>query len=106
MIPVVRDSFYNDFPDWFKTIFHSGISAGAITAILLNLLLNSDKQRALYEAEEGSTISGHDAVRQNPMVEPYGEAAQIPQQVAHPFEVPLQEGRQHADSDQDSARKR
>ena len=49
MIPVVRDSFYNDFPNWFQTIFHSGISAGAITAILLNLLLNSDKQRAKIE---------------------------------------------------------
>ncbi|OPX13561.1 nucleobase:cation symporter-2 family protein [Gordonia sp. i37] len=31
---------YHQFPDWFQTIFHSGISAGAITAILLNLLLN------------------------------------------------------------------
>ncbi len=105
MIPVVRDSFYNDFPNWFQTIFHSGISAGAITAILLNLLLNSDKQRALYEAEERSTISGHDAVRQNPMVEPFGEAAQIPRQVDHPFEVPQQEDNRHADSEPDPARK-
>lgn len=32
---------YHQFPDWFQTIFHSGISAGAITAILLNLLLNT-----------------------------------------------------------------
>ena len=78
MIPVVRDSFYNGFPTWFKTIFHSGISAGAIVAILLNLLLNSDRQRAKYEAEEASGISGHDAVRENPQVEPIGEAAQIP----------------------------
>ncbi|MEP9393762.1 nucleobase:cation symporter-2 family protein [Gordonia sp. VNQ95] len=31
---------YHQFPDWFQTIFHSGISAGAITAIVLNLLLN------------------------------------------------------------------
>jgi xanthine permease len=78
MIPVVRDSFYNGFPTWFKTIFHSGISAGAIVAILLNVLLNSDKQRAKYEAEEAGGHSGHDAVRENPQVEPYGEAAQIP----------------------------
>ncbi|WP_143055129.1 nucleobase:cation symporter-2 family protein [Nocardioides luteus] len=36
---VVLD-LYARFPDWFQTIFHSGISAGAITAIALNLLLN------------------------------------------------------------------
>jgi NCS2 family nucleobase:cation symporter-2 len=78
MIPVVRDDFYNAFPDWFQTIFHSGISAGAIVAILLNQLLNSDKQRAKIEAEEQSGISAHDAVRENPQVEPKGEAAQIP----------------------------
>ncbi|MFT4125317.1 MAG: nucleobase:cation symporter-2 family protein [Gordonia sp. (in: high G+C Gram-positive bacteria)] len=32
---------YHQFPDWFQTIFHSGISAGALVAILLNLLLNT-----------------------------------------------------------------
>ena len=78
MIPVVRDDFYNAFPSWFQTIFHSGISAGAIVAILLNLLLNSDKQRAKYEAEEAAGVSAHDAVRENPQVEPRGEAAHIP----------------------------
>ncbi|MBY4573620.1 purine permease [Gordonia paraffinivorans] len=39
-VDVVLD-IYAEFPDWFQTIFHSGISAGAITAILLNLLLNT-----------------------------------------------------------------
>ncbi|QMU20841.1 nucleobase:cation symporter-2 family protein [Gordonia rubripertincta] len=39
-VNVVLD-MYAQFPDWFQTIFHSGISAGAITAILLNLLLNT-----------------------------------------------------------------
>jgi NCS2 family nucleobase:cation symporter-2 len=88
MIPVVRDSFYNDFPDWFQTIFHSGISAGAIVAVSLNLLLNSDKQRAKYESEEGANVSAHDAVRENPQVEPYGEAAPIPRQADHGYQVP------------------
>ena len=32
---------YHQFPDWFQTIFHSGISAGALTAIVLNILLNT-----------------------------------------------------------------
>ncbi|MBD0860839.1 purine permease [Gordonia sp. zg691] len=39
-VNVVLD-LYTQFPDWFQTIFHSGISAGAITAIVLNLLLNT-----------------------------------------------------------------
>lgn len=65
MIPVVRDSFYNGFPTWFKTIFHSGISAGAIVAITLNLLLNSPKQQAKMR-EEDEHPSAHDAVRELP----------------------------------------
>ena len=39
-VNVVLD-LYAQFPDWFQTIFHSGISAGALTAIVLNLLLNT-----------------------------------------------------------------
>jgi NCS2 family nucleobase:cation symporter-2 len=78
MVPVISNSFYNAFPSWFQTIFHSGISAGAIVAISLNLLLNSDKQRAKIEAQEQSGVSAHDAVRENPQVEPKGESAQIP----------------------------
>ena len=38
-IPVALD-LYAKFPDWFQTIFHSGISAGAICAIVLNLVFN------------------------------------------------------------------
>jgi NCS2 family nucleobase:cation symporter-2 len=78
MVPVISGNFYNAFPSWFQTIFHSGISAGAIVAISLNLLLNSDKQRAKIEAQEHSGVSAHDAVRENPQVEPKGESAQIP----------------------------
>lgn len=40
MLPIAAPSFYHDFPDWFATIFHSGISSTAIMAILLNLLFN------------------------------------------------------------------
>lgn len=49
---------YHQFPDWFQTIFHSGISAGALAAILLNLLLNS--RGADTDADE---LSAHDAPR-------------------------------------------
>lgn len=40
LIPVVSSNFWNAFPDWFVTIFHSGISAAAIVAVLLNLFFN------------------------------------------------------------------
>ncbi len=80
-IPIVRDSFYNAFPTWLQTIFTSSISAGAIVAILLR---DSDRQRAIYEAEEKDGVSAHDLVRESPQVQPRGEGAQIPQQDRSP----------------------
>ncbi|PFG38323.1 NCS2 family nucleobase:cation symporter-2 [Georgenia soli] len=50
LMPTVRPDIYAAFPDWFQLIFDSGISAGALTAILLNLLLNP-AQRAVDDAE-------------------------------------------------------
>ena len=41
MIPVVNVEFYEHFPVWVKTLFHSGISSACISAILLNLLFNN-----------------------------------------------------------------
>jgi uric acid transporter len=40
VIPIAVPDFYGHFPDWFQVIFESGISAAAISAILLNLLFN------------------------------------------------------------------
>ncbi|TDT79221.1 NCS2 family nucleobase:cation symporter-2 [Arthrobacter sp. AG258] len=40
MIPIAAPTFYDQFPSWFGTIFHSGISSAAVMAILLNLLFN------------------------------------------------------------------
>lgn len=42
-IPIVKPDFYESFPVWFQTIFHSGISSAAIMAVLLNLLFNEFK---------------------------------------------------------------
>lgn len=39
ILPTASPTFYSHFPDWFQTIFSSGIASGAITAIVLNLLL-------------------------------------------------------------------
>lgn len=40
VIPMASPHFYDAFPSWFQTIFHSGISASAIAAVSLNLLFN------------------------------------------------------------------
>jgi len=58
MIPIAAPGFYHQFPTWFETIFHSGISSAAIMAILLNLLFNhlragnSDQQSVFVAATE------------------------------------------------------
>ncbi|MGB4778348.1 nucleobase:cation symporter-2 family protein [Microbacterium sp.] len=61
LLPTVAPTIYHHFPTWFTLIFESGISAGAIAAILLNLLLNSDQMRT--EAADEPALSAHDAVR-------------------------------------------
>ncbi|MET7915404.1 nucleobase:cation symporter-2 family protein [Streptomyces avermitilis] len=40
MLPVGVPTVYAQFPDWFQTVMNSGISAGCLTAIVLNLLFN------------------------------------------------------------------
>ena len=58
LLPTVAPTIYDQFPQWFTLIFDSGISAGAITAILLNLLLNSEEMRATRVGDP--QISAHD----------------------------------------------
>ncbi|MEU2713295.1 nucleobase:cation symporter-2 family protein [Streptomyces sp. NPDC007205] len=40
MLPVGVPTVYAKFPDWFRTVMNSGISAGCLSAIVLNLLFN------------------------------------------------------------------
>lgn len=40
LLPIVTPTIWNQFPEWFYTIFHSGISSAAIMAILLNIVFN------------------------------------------------------------------
>ena len=61
LLPTVAPTIYHQFPNWFTLIFESGISAGAIAAILLNILLNSEALRS--KAADDPDISAHDAVR-------------------------------------------
>ncbi|GAA4770412.1 nucleobase:cation symporter-2 family protein [Microbacterium gilvum] len=61
LLPTVTPDIYARFPDWFTLIFDSGISAGAIAAILLNLLLNSRSAKARYG--EDPAVGSYDGVR-------------------------------------------
>jgi len=45
VIPIAVPNFYDAFPTWFQVISDSGISAAAITAILLHLLFNGPGDR-------------------------------------------------------------
>ncbi len=50
VIPIAVPAFYSGFPSWFQTIFDSGISAAAVTAVLLNVLFHLTR-RPVEEAE-------------------------------------------------------
>ena len=47
----------------FQIVFDSGISAGAITAIVLNLVFNSRAMQRKLGTEEETEYAAHDAVR-------------------------------------------
>ncbi|GLK91764.1 nucleobase:cation symporter-2 family protein [Pseudomonas turukhanskensis] len=65
MIPIAAPTFYHQFPSWFETIFHSGISSAAIMAILLNLLFNhlragNSDQQSVFVAASDRTVRYRD----------------------------------------------
>lgn len=68
LLPTVQPEIYANFPSWFQLIFDSGISAGAIAAILLNLLLNRD------QLNDDHVAAGH-------------HARSIPKSLSRPDEV-------------------
>lgn len=51
LLPTIEPAIYNQFPEWFTQIFNSGISAGALSAVLLNLLFGGALRRDQAEAE-------------------------------------------------------
>ncbi|MGG5291507.1 nucleobase:cation symporter-2 family protein [Pseudomonas shirazensis] len=65
MIPIAAPNFYHHFPNWFETIFHSGISSAAIMAILLNLMFNhfttgNSENQSVFAAAYERTIQYSD----------------------------------------------
>ncbi|MBD9507035.1 purine permease [Ensifer sp. ENS10] len=68
MIPIAAPGFYEHFPAWVATIFHSGISSAAVMAILLNLLFNhftagNSDQQSVFAAATERTIRYQDIAR-------------------------------------------
>ncbi len=62
MIPIAAPTFYDNFPSWFATIFHSGISSAAIMAIFLNILFNhitvgNSDQQSVFAAGTGRVVT-------------------------------------------------
>lgn len=58
VLPVGVPTIYEKFPDWFQTVMNSGISAGCLTAIVLNLLFNHLPSRAGSAAPEAAGLAG------------------------------------------------
>lgn len=97
MIPIVAPAFYNHFPTWFATIFHSGISSAAVVAILLNLAFNhmtagNSDQQSVFVAGTTRILHATDLACLNDgdrMVD--GKLYDI-----HGNEVPVVSGNEHA----------
>ncbi len=77
IIPIAVPTFYDKFPTWFTVIFDSGITAAAITAVLLNIVFNivgrseSDEAPIFAEGPAPAAISEEDEAR----LDPHGPAA-------------------------------
>lgn len=46
-------NFYQNFPEWAKIILQSGITAGSVSAVLLNVALNGTEKVKTVQANEG-----------------------------------------------------
>ncbi|WP_426569975.1 nucleobase:cation symporter-2 family protein [Streptomyces canus] len=61
VLPVGVPTVYEKFPDWFQTVMNSGISAGCVTAIVLNLLFNHLPGKGGSAALEAGGLAGGSA---------------------------------------------
>jgi NCS2 family nucleobase:cation symporter-2 len=53
MITLAVPNFYHNFPSWAQVILHSGITAGSITAIVLNAVLNGSANTTAAAGQTG-----------------------------------------------------
>ncbi len=66
--PIASPTFYEHFPAWVETIFHSGISSAALMAISLNLIFNhmtagNSDQQSVFVAGTERTLRYQDVAR-------------------------------------------
>lgn len=73
VLPVGVPTIYEQFPDWFRTVMNSGISAGCLTAIVLNLLFNHLPSKAAPETVALPTGGGEEPVGDVPGKKPTEE---------------------------------
>ncbi len=72
IIPIAVPTFYDKFPEWFQVIFDSGITAAAITAVMLNIVFNivgrssHDEGPIFAEGPAPAAISDADEARLDP----------------------------------------
>ncbi len=89
IIPIAVPTFYNAFPQWFQTIFNSGISAAAVTAVLLNILFNiagrNDSAAPIFA--EGPAISVTPADQPDELDSHYSDDAQPAARQSNPTAV-------------------
>ncbi|MFI2204893.1 nucleobase:cation symporter-2 family protein [Streptomyces sp. NPDC020192] len=71
MLPVGVPTVYGKFPDWFQTVMNSGISAGCLSAIVLNLLFNHLPGKVGSGAAEsaGLSVGGREEAVEQPREE-------------------------------------
>lgn len=97
MIPIAAPTFYEHFPTWFATIFHSGISSAAIMAISLNLAFNhftkgNSDQQSVFVAGSERTLRYQDIER----LEDGDYFAEGKLFNAHGQAIQVMDGKQHA----------
>jgi xanthine/uracil permease len=72
IIPIAVPTFWDKFPTWFTVIFESGITAAALTAVLLNIVFNimgrgGDAEAPIFaEGPAPAAISRSDEARLDP----------------------------------------
>jgi uracil-xanthine permease len=50
LIPIAAPEFWSGFPTWLGTIMHSGISAAAVVAVVLNIAFNEWRGRGAHSS--------------------------------------------------------
>nr|WP_252894047.1 solute carrier family 23 protein [Veillonella denticariosi] len=59
MIPLAAPQFYAHFPAWAQILLKSGITAGSIVAVILNVLFNGFGYKTVNQPNRAAKKYGH-----------------------------------------------